>query len=31
VKTKLRLQVYFVFIAARFCLDLKYLPNTATP
>jgi hypothetical protein len=31
VKKKLRLLVYFVFIALLFYLSLKYLPNSATP
>jgi hypothetical protein len=31
MRKKLRLLVYFVFIAVLFYLSLKYLPNTATP
>jgi hypothetical protein len=31
VKKKLRLLVYFLFIALLYYLSLKYLPNSTTP
>jgi len=31
MRKKLRLLVYFAFIALLYYLSLKYLPNSATP